>query len=215
MAAWTSRPLWSGKPDVEDEARGLVPQLLRQERLGRGERFRAEPHRAHEARDRSAHRLLVVDDVDDPVRAHGLVPRPRATTSGAPLGSALRSGRPERARGPSYREAGLPCLPFTAAAPAGRGRCCSGPPRRSSPVREPGESGADERRDPEEPELSDGPAAHDQRGPGASGRIDRGVRDRNADEMDQRQPESDGDRGESRGRPPVRRPEDDRSEHDR
>ena len=53
MAAWTSRR--SGRePDVEDGGTRLLPKLSREEGLGRGERFRAEPYRAHEARDRSA-----------------------------------------------------------------------------------------------------------------------------------------------------------------
>src|SRR5262245_59276128 len=43
--------------------------------------------------------------------------------------------------------------------------------------------GADQRSDPEQPELAQGPAADEQRGPGAAGRVDRGVGHRDADQM--------------------------------
>ena len=60
------------------------------------------------------------------------------------------------------------------------------------------EDGADDRRDPEQPELREGPAADEERRAGAAGRVDREVGDRDADQVDQRQAEADGDRREAR-----------------
>ena len=68
-------------------------------------------------------------------------------------------------------------------------------------VEDAAERAADQRRDPEQPELRQRPAADEQRRAGAAGRVDRGVGDRDADEVDQRQAEADGDRGEARPAP--------------
>lgn len=51
--------------------------------------------------------------------------------------------------------------------------------------------------DPEEPELLEGPAGDEDGGAGAACGIDRQVGHRDADQVDQGEPESDGDRGES------------------
>src|SRR5580658_3336624 len=56
------------------------------------------------------------------------------------------------------------------------------------------------RRDPEEPQLLDGPPSHEERGARAARRIDRQVRDRNADEMHERQGQADGNPGEAEDR---------------
>ena len=58
------------------------------------------------------------------------------------------------------------------------------------------DSAADQRRNPEQPELLQGPAADEQRRAGAARRVDRGVGDRNADQMDQ---------APARGRSPAAR----------
>lgn len=47
------------------------------------------------------------------------------------------------------------------------------------------QNSSDDRCDPEEPQLLDGPAAGKQGHAGAAGRIDRGVGDRYADQVDQ------------------------------
>ena len=57
--------------------------------------------------------------------------------------------------------------------------------------------GADHRSQPEQPELLKGPASDEQRGCSAARRIDRGVRHRDADQMDQREGEADGEACES------------------
>jgi hypothetical protein len=59
---------------------------------------------------------------------------------------------------------------------------------------------AEDGREPEQPELPDIGSACKQRGAGASCRIDRGVRDRNQEKMDQRQAKSDGYSGKPDGR---------------
>ncbi len=66
-------------------------------------------------------------------------------------------------------------------------------------VNNPGERGADDGGEPEEPELLDGPAADEERGSGAAGGVHREIGDRDADEVDQREPEADGDRREACG----------------
>lgn len=53
------------------------------------------------------------------------------------------------------------------------------------------EYGADDRRDPEEPELSDGPAAGEHGHARAARRVDGRVGHRDADQMDERQAEPD------------------------
>ena len=67
------------------------------------------------------------------------------------------------------------------------------------------ERAADERRDPEHPELRQRPAADEQRRAGAARRVHRGVGDRDADEVDEGQAEADGDaaRSPSAPRPSV------------
>ena len=64
-------------------------------------------------------------------------------------------------------------------------------------MEESGDEGADDGRDPEEPELVDRPATDEERGRGATRRIHRGVGDRNADEMDERERETDREAGEA------------------
>ena len=49
------------------------------------------------------------------------------------------------------------------------------------------ESGADDRCQPEEPELLDGPATNEDGGAGAAGRVDREVGDGDADQVDEGQ----------------------------
>src|SRR5205823_533535 len=51
-------------------------------------------------------------------------------------------------------------------------------------------NGASDGREPEEPQLRQGPTAHENRGPGAPGWIHRGIGHGNADEMDKRQRQS-------------------------
>ena len=58
---------------------------------------------------------------------------------------------------------------------------------------------ADDGRQPEQPQLLQGPAARDQGGTGAACRIDRGVGHRDRDQVDQRQRQPDRDRCETRG----------------
>src|SRR5258705_11317907 len=67
-------------------------------------------------------------------------------------------------------------------------------------------------RDPEEPELTERPAAGEDCGAGAAGGVDRGVGDRDADEVDQREAEADGDGGEAFGCALVGGAEDDEKE---
>src|SRR5690606_6714150 len=61
-------------------------------------------------------------------------------------------------------------------------------------VEKPARDTADQRRDPEQPQLGQGPAARKQGGPRAARRVHGGVRHRNADEMDQRETKPDGKR---------------------
>ena len=56
---------------------------------------------------------------------------------------------------------------------------------------------ADDWGNPEEPELTERPAAGEDRGAGAAGGVDRGVGDGDADEVDQREAEADGDGGKA------------------
>src|SRR5580700_9400308 len=53
------------------------------------------------------------------------------------------------------------------------------------------------RRDPEQPQLLEGPPSDEERRAGAARRIDRQVRDRNADEMHERQGQADGNPGKA------------------
>ena len=57
--------------------------------------------------------------------------------------------------------------------------------------------GTDDGGDPEEPELADGPISDEDGDGGAAGRVNGGIRDGDADEVDERQPESDGQRCEA------------------
>ncbi len=59
------------------------------------------------------------------------------------------------------------------------------------------EQAADDRRHPGQPELAERPATREHRDAGAARRIDRGVGDRGADQVDQRQGEADGERPEA------------------
>ena len=61
-----------------------------------------------------------------------------------------------------------------------------------------GHHGADDRRDPEQPELLERPAADEQRRTGAARRVHRRVGHRNADQVDQRERETDREAGEAR-----------------
>src|SRR5260221_13698884 len=85
--------------------------------------------------------------------------------------------------------------------------------RGDAPVGERADDGADDRGYPEQPELLQRPAADKQRRAGAPRRVHRGIRHRNADQVDQREAEADRNRRETRGRAPVRRPENDDEEH--
>jgi len=68
--------------------------------------------------------------------------------------------------------------------------------------------GAHDRGDPEEPQLLQRPAAHENCLAGAARRVDRSVGHRNADQVDQGQPQPDRDRRTALGRPFVGRAED-------
>ncbi len=65
---------------------------------------------------------------------------------------------------------------------------------------------------PEEPELTECPASDEDRRAGAAGGVDRGVGDRDADEVDEREAEADGDGGEALGGALVGGAEDDEQE---
>jgi len=75
-------------------------------------------------------------------------------------------------------------------------------------VNGPAEQGADDRGDPKQPQLLDGPAADEQGDPGAASRVDGRVGDRDADQMDQREAQADGDGRQPLGRAFVGRPVD-------
>jgi hypothetical protein len=60
---------------------------------------------------------------------------------------------------------------------------------------------ADDRRYPEEPQLADGPVADEQGNAVASGRVHRGVGDRDAGPVDQREGQADGKRRAARRSP--------------
>src|SRR6188768_858044 len=66
-------------------------------------------------------------------------------------------------------------------------------------VGERSEDRAGNRRDPEQPELRDRPTTDEHRDSGAPGWIDRGVCNRNADEVDEGEPETDRDGREALG----------------
>ena len=75
-------------------------------------------------------------------------------------------------------------------------------------VEEPSQQAPDQRRHPEQPQLADSPEIassrhHDRRASGAR-RVYRGVSDGDADQVDQREAEADGQRRESLGRALVR-----------
>ena len=59
------------------------------------------------------------------------------------------------------------------------------------------QQGADDRRHPEQPQLRERPAADEDRHAGAARRVHRGVGHRDADQVDQRQAQADGDRREA------------------
>ena len=65
-------------------------------------------------------------------------------------------------------------------------------------VEDSGQHGAQDRCDPEQPELAERPAADEDRGAGAARGVDREVRDGDPDQVDQREPEADRDRREAR-----------------
>ena len=54
------------------------------------------------------------------------------------------------------------------------------------------DDGTNNRRQPKQPELLDGPAASEEYHAGRARRVDRGVGDRDQDQMDQRQRQTDG-----------------------
>src|SRR5262249_16475300 len=64
---------------------------------------------------------------------------------------------------------------------------------------------AHERRDPEQPELLERPASHEEGRPRAARRVHRGIGDGDADEMDERKGEPDRGGSEALGRAAVRR----------
>ena len=63
-----------------------------------------------------------------------------------------------------------------------------------------GDGGPDQRCNNEEPELLDGPSPDKYRWPDAAGRIDRGVIDRNANQVDQGENQADGKTGKADGK---------------
>ena len=67
---------------------------------------------------------------------------------------------------------------------------------------------ADQRGDPEQPELADGPAAGEEGRAGRARRVHRGVGDRDRDEVDQGERKADGEGGEALRCTPVRGAED-------
>jgi hypothetical protein len=80
------------------------------------------------------------------------------------------------------------------------------------PVGEAGERCADDRRYPEQPELCQGPTAHEQRGTGAAGGVHRRVRDGDADQVNQRKREANGDGCEALRGAGIRRTENNEQE---
>lgn len=84
-----------------------------------------------------------------------------------------------RHSGPAHRSGAVPAESFLLL--AGKNR-----------IDDSGKSRADDGRDPEQLELCDGPAADEQRGAGAAGGH-REVGDRDADQVNQRQSEADGE----------------------
>ena len=79
-------------------------------------------------------------------------------------------------------------------------------------INDAGQRRADDGREPEEPELLNRPAADEQRRTRAARGVDRKIRDRDADEMDEREPEADSDGREALRGALVRRAEDDQQE---
>ena len=71
------------------------------------------------------------------------------------------------------------------------------------------------RRNPEEPELPEGPATDKNGWTGTPGRIHRHVSDRDANQVNQRQPQTDGNRRKALRRALVSSAEDDHQEHER
>ena len=86
---------------------------------------------------------------------------------------------------------------------------------RDARVDEPGQQSADDRRDPEEPELLDRPAADEERGARAPRGVHGDVRHRDADQVDQREAEADRDRREPGRGALVRGAHDDEDEDER
>src|SRR6516162_8711696 len=80
---------------------------------------------------------------------------------------------------------------------------------------QPGDHRADDRGQPEQPELADILATGEQRRSGAARRIDRGVGDRDRHEMDQGQSEADRDAGKTCSGTLRRAPDDDEEEKER
>src|ERR1019366_4024001 len=69
-------------------------------------------------------------------------------------------------------------------------------------------------RQPEEPQLTDRPSADKHRGTGAARRIHREIGNRDADQVDQRQPKADGDRREALRGAPVGGAQNNHQEHE-
>src|SRR5688572_5745646 len=65
------------------------------------------------------------------------------------------------------------------------------------PIEDAAECAANERGDPEEPQLGKRPPADEERRAGAARRVDRGVGDRDAHQVDEGEAEPDGDRREA------------------
>src|ERR1700743_3044783 len=77
--------------------------------------------------------------------------------------------------------------------------CVLGCLAEQSAVDQGAEDAADDRGNPEHPELAEGPSAGEDGGTSAAGGVDRGVGDRDFYEMDQREAEADGDGREAFG----------------
>src|SRR4030095_11049942 len=74
--------------------------------------------------------------------------------------------------------------------------------------------GSDERRYPKQPELAECPAANDHGRSGATRRVNRGIGNWDAYEVNQRETQSDGDRRQSLGCALVGGAQDDYEEHE-
>ena len=76
-----------------------------------------------------------------------------------------------------------------------------------------GDGGTEDRGQPEQPQLTDRAVSVEERHAGGAGGVDRGVRDRDGDEVDEGEHQADGDRREALRCPCVGRTEDDVEEH--